>query len=323
MIERSWADLKADALEAYQFRLASDPRLTWHIETDKIEPSDFVGIVQYYNFASEKLKCSICDRAVHNAGAVIQVSDHTFRLVGCCCGKKHFSSDWTKQTSAFHKAERHALRRKRAKLILLRWDDIHNYLSSLRRPFQILEDARRSIKGALGNDFGLLCKDLSEHHGVLTYTRRLGSKLLNQGGRSSMTSVREEIGLVDGWTIYSHFDFRKRLENSISDMHTSLNHLRTAIDKNIDPSKGLRLFYETKEMLETLQREISFASRYGDISNFHHINEWLGHNGSSKKLVVHDGTIMVKQPGWPDRSIEIFSFSAPSYNEALFDIDAH
>jgi len=321
MIERSWADLKADALEAYQFRLASDPRLTWQIESKKVEPSDFVGIIQYYNFDSEKLKCSICDRAIHNAGAVIQVTDHTFRLVGRCCGKKHFNSAWTKEVSAFHKAEKHALRRKRSKLLISRADSIYEYLSSLRKPFQILEYARRSIKDGLGNDFGSLCKDLGEHHGVLTYTRRLTSKLLDQGGRSSMTSVREEIGSINGWTIFSQLDFRKRLENSISNMHLSLNDLQTAIDKNIDPSKGLRLFSDTNEMLKTLQKEISFASNYGDLANFHAINEWLAHNGSNKKLVVYDKTILVKQQDWPDRKIAIFSFAAPAYEEALFNLD--
>ena len=100
MIERSWSELEANALEQYQFRISGDPRVEWPVQREKAAPPDLANIVQYYKYDQEKLECCICGYARHYGGAVITLSDHLFRLVGHCCGKIHFGDQWRVERNA-------------------------------------------------------------------------------------------------------------------------------------------------------------------------------------------------------------------------------
>lgn len=120
-----------------------------------------------------------------------------------------------------------------------------------------------------------------------------------------MTSVREEIGWVSGWSIFSKIDFKKRLENAIGAARSAIGMMRDKLDKDRDLSRSFRLLSEAKEMIEILLDDYSLAISYGNIENFEFINKWLGFNGSRKSITIKGSDIFVQEQGYRKKQIEI------------------
>jgi hypothetical protein len=295
MIQNSWSELEAEALEAYRFRLAGDPRSEWSIAEGKIDRCELLGIVQYYKFDAEKLPCCLCGRAIHHGGAVVQLRDFSFRLVGQCCGKAHFRQEWTTQTNAFRSAERAAEYRIRARRILAAEDDLVSACVSLRPLIDHQEAARRELKAAFGETFSELARELVRSSGRLSYGDVIGSTVNDQGGRASLKTIQRDTAGLSGLPMFSLLDKRKQLECAIAGLRMNLAQMRAALDEGRGLFPRLKKHGEIMDEIVALIADYNSSADYLSPHNAETLTFWFDKTGLQIVVDVDDN-------GWTVRS---------------------
>jgi hypothetical protein len=295
LIQHSWSELEGQALENYRFRLAEDPRLLWPIEQGKAAPDTFLAIIQYYEFEGERLPCCICNRAIHNAGAVVHLADHTLRLVGSCCGRKHFGSTWELEKNAFERAERTALNQRRARNILTQRSTLEAQLYRLREPISRIESARRELKKGFAERFHSVSTELLRSSGRLSYVEGLGGTVTDQGGDGALRNLERETQPILGWELFSLADKRKGLEQAISAMKHCLENMRDALDRTRVTYKHIRTYQDCRDRLIGIVDLHNQTARYGHAQNASTFNFWFSKRGFP--LVID-----ARQDGWVFRS---------------------
>lgn len=295
MIQHSWSELEGQALENYRFRLAEDPRLLWPIEQGKVAPDALLGITQYYEFEGERLPCCICSRAIHNAGAVVHLTDHTLRLVGSCCGRKHFGIAWSLEKNAFDKAERTALNQKRARAILAQSTEMEEQLFRLREPVSRIESARRELKKGFAERFHSVATELLRSSGRLSYVEQLGKVVTDQGGDGALRSIERDTQPILGWQLFSITDKRKGLEQAICALKHSLENMRAALDHSRVSYRHIRTFQDCRDRLIGIVDVYNQTVEYGRAQNASTFNFWF----SKKEFALK---IEARQDSWVFRS---------------------
>jgi hypothetical protein len=233
------------------------------------------GIVQYYHYDAERLPCCICNRAIHYAGAVVQLNDQSFRLVGSCCGRKEFGPSWALSKNAFEKAERSSLNQKRARSILDQRLVLERQLYELREPFSSLEFARRELKRGFGDRFHMVAVQLFRNTGRLSYVEKIGRAVADQGGKGSVRSLERETRAIFGWELFGLTDKRQELERAIGAMKNALNQLRDALDKSRVSFKHIRAFQDCRDRLVGLVDVYNASSAYRHALNVETFNNWF------------------------------------------------
>lgn len=291
MIQNSWSKLEADALESYEFRLAGDPRAEWVIGRGKVDRNDLIGIVQYYKYESEKLPCCLCGRAVHHGGAVVQLRDFSFRLVGQCCGKNHFKDSWSEHSNAFRSAERSAGHRIKARKILAEEEALTYACFSLRIPIDLQESARRALKAGFEESFPPLVRELLRSAGRLSYGEIIGTTLADQGGRAGLKTIQRDTAPLAGVCMFSLLDKRKALENTISSLLANLRQMREALDGGKSLYPCIRKHDDLIDKMQAIVEDYHASCAYLHEPNAQIISFWFEKTGINK-------TVEIKTNGW-------------------------
>ena len=313
MIQYSWNDLTSQALESRQFRLAGDPRVEWPVAAGKVDSDLLASIVQYYNYDAEKLPCCLCGRAIHHGGAVVQLKDYSFRLVGQCCGRVHFVG-WAREASAFRNAERTASDRLKARKVLASRDQLESECFHLRPIIDRQEALRHQIQLAFGDTFKSIALEVFRSSGRLSYIDDIGDLLSNQGGSSGLRNVQRDTAALGGASIFTMTNKRKKLDAAISKLRLNLDEMRSALNGSLTLRGRLKKHNEAVDEILSVIECYNAGMHCLTSSNAESLNFWFGKKGIQKNIeIVGDGWIVHSaDAARPIRQIDFETLQVPT-----------
>lgn len=244
--------------------------------------------MQYYTYEAERLPCCLCGRAIHHGGAVVQLKDFSFRLVGQCCGKAHFV-DWAQEANAFRSAERIASDRIKARKALASREQFQYQCFQLRAVVDIQEAFRHQIQFAFGDTFNAITIELLRSAGRLSYIENIGQTLSDQGGGAGLRTVQRDTPALHGAGIFTFTNRRKKLDGAISKLRQNLDGMQDCLDRSFSLRGCIKKYNDSLDEIVSVIGSYNDSANCLNSENANILNFWFAKKRVGKSVEVIDG----------------------------------